>query len=110
MGPSVGGSGFNTLASYLFGANEEEEAMAMTMPVLITKKAGDGEEGTMKFVLPSSAAEAPPTPLESDDVAIERIPERLVAIKPFPGLATEEEISRQREALLSVLSGAGVRV
>ena len=116
--PSMGGVGFNSLASYLFGANEEKEVMAMTMPVLVTRTASDGEGneegagrmGTMKFVLPSSVTEAPPTPLEGDEVEIEQVPERLVAIKSFPGLVTEEEISRQKEALLSVLKGAGVRV
>merc|ERR1740124_2042112 len=38
--PSMGGTGFNTLASYLFGGNEEKKAMAMTMPVFVTGKAG----------------------------------------------------------------------
>jgi len=116
--PSMGGVGFNSLASYLFGANEEKEVMAMTMPVLVTRTARDaegdeeraGRMGTMKFVLPSSVTEAPPTPLEGDEVEIEHVPERLVAIKSFPGLATEEEISRQTEALLAALKGAGVNV
>jgi len=105
---SMGGTGFNTLASYLFGANEEKKVMAMTMPVLIDRE--NNEEGAMKFVLPSSASENPPTPLAGGDVKIEQVAERLVAIKPFPGLATEEEITRQKESLLSVLEGAGVSV
>lgn len=105
---SMGGVGFNTLASYLFGANEEKEVMAMTMPVLIDRESN--EEGAMKFVLPSSVSENPPTPLAGDNVKIEQVAERLVAIKPFPGLATDDEISRQRESLLSVLEGAGLSV
>jgi len=110
--PSIGGAGFNTLASYLFGSNEEKQSMAMTMPVIITNDKNSDETtelmGTMKFVIPSVSSEAPPTPLKSDDVNIERIPERLVAVKVFPGLVTKEEVSRQKKSLLSSLSGEGV--
>jgi len=106
--PSISGTGFNTLASYLFGANEEKRVMSMTMPVLIDR--GSDEEGNMKFVLPSSVEDAPPTPLKGEDVKIEQVSERLVAIKSFPGLATQEEISRQKESLLSALKEAGVSV
>merc|ERR1711957_946588 len=67
--PSVGGAGFNTLASYLFGGNEEKKPMAMTMPVIMTGNAqlDDGKDqgnlmGTMQFVIPSAMSDAPPTP------------------------------------------------
>jgi len=103
--PSTGGTGFQTLASYLFGGNEEKKAMAMTMPVFVTGS-GDDESGTMKFVLPSAVSGSPPAPLSDDAVNIERVPERLVAVKAFPGLVTDEEVSRQRDALLSALGGA----
>jgi len=101
--PSVGGAGFNTLASYLFGGNEEKKSMAMTMPVLMTDDNESSSMGTMQFVIPSEMAESPPTPLSDDEVQIERFPERLVAVKSFPGLVTEDEVSRQKKALLSVL-------
>jgi len=114
--PSMGGTGFNTLASYLFGGNEEKKAMAMTMPVFVTggtqEDNGNDKDspGTMKFVIPSAMSNAPPAPLSDEAVNIERVPERLVAVKAFPGLVTEDEVLRQTTALLSVLVGANVNV
>jgi len=110
--PSMGGAGFNTLASYLFGGNEEEKAMSMTMPVFVTGRNGKDQNspGTMQFVLPSEMSDEPPTPLSDEAVNIERIPERFVAVKAFPGLVTEDEVSRQKDALLNALEGADVNV
>eukprot|EP00588_Corethron_pennatum_P013417 CAMPEP_0194277550 /NCGR_PEP_ID=MMETSP0169-20130528/9860_1 /TAXON_ID=218684 /ORGANISM="Corethron pennatum, Strain L29A3" /LENGTH=298 /DNA_ID=CAMNT_0039021559 /DNA_START=70 /DNA_END=963 /DNA_ORIENTATION=+ len=93
--PSMGGAGFTTLASYLFGGNEEEEAMAMTMPVFTS---GQTDQGEMKFVLPSAVRDAPPTPRSGAAVTLEKIPARLVATKAFPGLVTDEEAARQETA------------
>jgi len=107
--PSMGGAGFTTLASYLFGGNEEEEAMAMTMPVFTTKTAGN-DSGEMQFFLPSAVSAAPPTPLSDAAVNIERVPARLVAVKPFPGLVTDEEVARQETALRAVLTDADLNV
>jgi len=106
--PSMGGTGFNTLASYLFGGNEEKQTMAMTMPVITTvgAKPADGvSAGTMQFVIPVAASREPPTPRPDDDVTVDRVPERLVAVKAFPGLVTDEEVARQKAALLSALDG-----
>lgn len=114
--PSMGGTGFQTLASYLFGGNEEKKAMAMTMPVFVTGGGTTTQEentdspGTMKFVIPSAMSNAPPAPLSDDAVNIERVPERLVAVKAFPGLVTEEEVLRQTNALLAALVGGNVNV
>jgi len=86
--------------------------MAMTMPVFVTGKAeaDNGSTGTMQFVIPSSMSDAPPTPLSNEAVNIERVPERLVAIKAFPGLVTDDEVSRQKKALLSALVGTDMDV
>jgi len=110
--PSMGGTGFSTLASYLFGGNEEKKAMEMTVPVFVTGKNGKDQNssGTMQFVLPSTMSNDPPTPLTDEAVKIARIPERLVAVKAFPGLVTDDEVSRQKEALLNALVGADVNV
>jgi len=108
--PSIDGTGFNTLASYLFGGNEEKKSMAMTMPVFMTGQGKGDSTGTMQFVIPSEASGAPPAPLLDTGVDIERVPKRLVAVKAFPGLVTEDEVLRQQTALLSVLEGSGVNV
>jgi len=115
--PSVGGTGFSTLASYLFGGNEEEESMAMTMPVFVTDRAKDetnsastseDSTGTMQFVIPSAMSGTPPAPLANTAVQIEQVPERFVAVKAFPGIVTKDEVVRQKQSLLSALRRADV--
>ena len=101
FGARAGATGFNTLAAYLFGENEEKTAMAMTMPVEVSK------EG-MAFVLPKKNSDAPPQPLSDSDVTIEAVPARLVAAKAFAGLVTDDEVERQRVALLEALAASGL--
>lgn len=103
-----GGAGFQTLASYLFGANAQGEAMAMTMPVEITSGAG-GEGGAMSFVLPRANAAAPPSP-KTDDVRVEQVGARLMAVRAFGGIVTGEEVARQRAALLDAIAADGATV
>ena len=105
-GGSSGGDGFNVLASYLFGGNEETEAMAMTTPVEISS-GGSASPPSMSFVLPKKNAANPPTPKDGSEVQIAEVPARLVAVKPFPGLVTEEEVARQKAALLDTLAADG---
>ena len=105
--PSDSGAGFNALASYLFGANEGGEQMAMTMPVEIARADGATDGGaTMSFVLPRAQADAPPAP-NADDVRIEAVGAKLVCAKAFSGLPTEEEVQRQRTLLLGAIEADG---
>ena len=90
------GAGFNTLAAFLFGKNDEEKAMDMTMPVEMT-------DGKMAFVLPKADEAAPPTP-DDAEVVIERRAARLVAAVAFAGIATPEEVERQRARLAAALA------
>ena len=104
---SAGATGFQTLASYLFGGNGNDEPMAMTMPVEITSRSSPGGEGSMAFVLPKKNAGAPPAPLAGSDVTIATVAPRLVAAKGFAGLVTDEEVQRQKAALLEALAADG---
>jgi SOUL heme-binding protein len=101
--PAEQGVAFNTLASYIFGANDEERVMEMTTPVTTTMA------GEMRFYVPDSA----PNPLKRDagqtvydqsKIRIERIPAARLAVRRFPGFATAGEIARQKEALLAALA------
>merc|ERR1719258_927130 len=94
------GDAFNILAAYLFGKNSEDKAMAMTMPVEMV-------DGVMSFVLPKADASAPPAPTD-DKVTIGERPARTVVALPFPGVATPEEIERQRSKLADVLKAEGL--
>ena len=94
------GDAFNVLAAYLFGKNSEDKAMAMTMPVEMV-------DGVMSFVLPKADASQPPAPTD-DKVVIGERPARTVVALPFPGVATPEEIERQRSKLADVLKAEGL--
>lgn len=107
FGGAAGADGFNALASFLFGGNAESESMAMTMPVEITSNGADGNGASMAFVLPAKNAATPPTPKAGSDVQIAAVPERMVAAKPFPGIVTDEEVERQRAALVEALQQDG---
>lgn len=103
---SEAGGGFNTLASYLFGGNQDKTAMSMTVPVDISQT-GDDKRASMSFVLPKKNADSPPTPMEGSGVEIKKVPSRLVVAKAFGGLTTEKEVERQKAAILEALAADG---
>ena len=72
----------------------------MTTPVEMT-------EGRMAFVLPKADEAAPPAPEAGDGIAIERRAARLVAAVSFAGVATPEEVDRQRARLFDALDEDG---
>ena len=104
------GSAFNTLASYIFGANDESKVMDMTTPVTTTS-AGD-----MRFYLKISDNERIPQPSgeknsdNADGIEIVQIPAAVLAIKKFPGFATDGEVARQKDALLQALEMDGIEL
>ena len=61
----------------------------------------------MAFVLPAKNAADPPAPTADSGVELATLPARLVAAKPFPGLVTDAEVARQKEALLASLAADG---
>jgi hypothetical protein len=111
-----GGAGFNALAAYLFGANDEGRIMDMTTPVSTTNV------GEMRFYLrndDSSGANVAdfPQPLspkgtfnEQGLVNIVEVPPARLAVATFTGFVTEGEVSRQKDGLLSALALDGVEV
>lgn len=106
-----GGAAFNTLAAYLFGANDEGKVMDMTTPVSTTSL------GEMRFFLKKNEGSEFPIPLspeglfnEQGAVKIMEIPPTRLAVAKFTGFVTEGEVSRQKDALLSSLAIDGVEV
>lgn len=107
------GTAFNTLAAYLFGANEEGTIMEMTTPVSTTST------GEMRFYLKSDGninAQFPqPFAPEKDfkepgAVKIIDVPSARLAVATFTGFVTEGEVARQKDALLSSMAIDGVEV
>lgn len=104
------GQAFNTLASYLFGSNEDSTVLSMTTPVTTTMT------GEMRFFLD---VENPPQPLrrdttnsgfETNQLTLEDIPAARLAVRKFPGFCTAGEVSRQKETLLASLDLDGVEL
>lgn len=101
QGFTSSGEGFTTLAGYLFGKNSDAVAMEMTSPVEISYNGGDA--AVMSFVLPKAFSDAPPEPEEAG-IEVVQVPERLVVVKEFPGVATKGEVERQRAALAELVA------
>ena len=92
----MSGNSFTDLADYVFG-----EKFAMTTPVICGG-------GAMEFVLPEGTnSENAPVP-KSDKVTIKDIKAGFLAVKEFPGFATDGEVSRQRAMLEDSLLADGV--
>jgi len=104
------GSAFNTLASYIFGANDESKVMDMTTPVTTTST------GDMRFYLNPIDNERIPKPTaknsETTDDALEivQVPAALLAIRTFTGFVTDGEVARQKDTLLQALEMDGVEL
>lgn len=105
------GAAFNTLAAYLFGANDEGRSMEMTTPVSTTSL------GEMRFYLKNEEDVKVPTPLSPEEsfneqgaVKIEEIPRARLAVARFTGFVTAGEVSRQKDALLFALAADGIEV
>ena len=85
---SLVGENFNSLAGYIFGDNLSNEKMDMTTPVIM-------EDGIMSFVLAGGKnSETAPTPVNRN-ISLVDIPVELLAVKEFPGIATDGEVERQ---------------
>mmetsp|Transcript_2464 Transcript_2464/g.5740 ORF Transcript_2464/g.5740 Transcript_2464/m.5740 type:complete len:500 (-) Transcript_2464:103-1602(-) len=116
------GSAFNALASYIFGGNDQGKVMDMTTPVTTTST------GEMRFYLNFADAERIPTPAsgssssnnnnnsgeasvdDSSNIEIVNVPAALLAIRKFPGFATDGEVARQKDTLLQALETDGVEL
>jgi len=106
--PNPNGNAFQILATFLFGENSQQQAMAMTTPVM-TNANEKGATEDMSFVIPAkygSSATAP-RPYAGSRIEIQDIPARKVAVVQFAGYATNQEVVRQRSQLVSALSAAG---
>lgn len=111
--PFKGGTAFNTLAAYIFGANKDGRSMEMTTPVSTTSI------GEMRFYLSKTADDYDefPQPLPGSDKYNERgtveivdIPPTRLACLQFPGFVTDGEVQRQKDKLLAQLDLDGVEI
>ncbi len=97
---SVASSGFNKLAKFIFGANQQKESISMTAPVImrITEKGS-----SMSFVMPQKYNESTlPTP-NDPQIEIKKSQPAYFAALSFSGYANDEKIAIYQEKLAAML-------
>ena len=99
--------GFRILAGYIFGANDQEQKIAMTAPVQETLGV---ERPEMAFTMPVEyALEDLPTPADGR-VRLQIEPAKTVAVVRFSGWATLSRVSRYEQELRAVLNNNAIQV
>ncbi|MEL7026654.1 MAG: heme-binding protein [Pseudomonadota bacterium] len=110
--------GFQTLAKYIFGANDGKSKVAMTSPVTrmpakiamtspVTRQRS-GDAWTVRFMMPSEyTSDTLPKP-QNDAIRIVTVDPGRRAVVRFAGLASETRIARAEAALRSWIDTKGM--
>jgi hypothetical protein len=96
----LSGPGFNTLAGYIFGGNQNNEKIAMTAPVHMDIDKG---KSSMSFVMPGKyKLEELPSP-NNPSVKVSKSPEDYVAVIRFGGWTNDQKIKEYSQVLEKLL-------
>ncbi len=96
--------GFQNVAGYIFGGNDENKQISMTSPVIASVE----DSMTMSFILPSEySLNELPLP-NNDNVKISIQPERVMAIISFSGFANDNDIEHYTKILKQQLAKEGL--
>ncbi len=97
--------GFRSLASYIFGGNDAEAKIAMTVPVSQVP-ARDGA-WKIRFMMPAAEAKAGLPRAESQNIAFETLEGGREAVVVFSGYATDRALQRAEMQLRTKLAELG---
>ncbi len=98
-------NGFRTLASFIFGGNEQKKKIAMTSPVYMDIS---DSGSSMSFVMPSEYAKDDLPVPDNRAIKIETTPEEYVAAIQFGGYANDEDIKKYANQLENALKAKGI--
>ena len=102
----LSGSGFRTIAGYIFGGNESSTKIAMTSPVHMDI---NEKESSMSFVMPSNYdVKSLPKPNDAR-VEIHQTPGEYAAVIEFGGFANDASIRKHAEELKQLLDQKGIK-
>ena len=102
----LSGQGFQKLAGYIFGGNEDKTQISMTSPV---KMDVSDTVSTMSFMMPSGYnRENLPKPT-NPDVILEETQDEYVAAIQFGGFASDKEWKSYSEKLQDMLREKGIK-
>merc|ERR1711893_204715 len=112
---SVGWDGNNgmfwKLFQYISGANENEETLDMTTPVLTKVEPGSGMFSmttfTRSFYIEYGRQDSAPAPT-ADDVFLETLPAINVYVKSFSGYASSDDYERNANELYEMIGDASL--
>lgn len=98
-------AGFRRLARYIFGANQQREPIAMTMPV--GQQGGEQQSWVIRFYLPTgSTLQSLPTP-DDERVALVELAPETVAVLRFSGDRGPSRMAEKTRQLRETLRDYG---
>jgi len=102
----LSGPGFQKLAGYIFGGNEDKTQISMTSPVQMDI---NDTISTMSFVMPSTYNRTNLPKPNNPDVILEATPDEYVAAIQFGGFASDKELKLYSEKLQNILKEKGIK-
>jgi len=102
----LSGPGFQKLAGYIFGGNEDKTQISMTSPVQMDI---NDTVSTMSFVMPSTYNQANLPKPNNPDVILKETEDEYVAAIQFGGFASDKELKLYSEKLQDILKGKGMK-
>lgn len=117
--------GFRVLAGYIFGGNTAKQSVAMTAPVIETKKVenvkvamtapvleqknSENNKRVITFTAPKEyTLETLPKP-DSDKIKFVQVPSKKYAAHRFTWYYTDERVAKKKEYLMQLLSNDNVK-
>lgn len=101
----LSGSGFRTLAGYIFGGNEAGTKISMTSPVHMNI---NDSVSSMSFVMPSSYNEENLPKPNDPNVLIQKTDDEYVAVIRFGGFASDKDLIFYSGKLHEILEEKGI--